>query len=191
MTAVDETQAITPRMSGKAAKPAPFDSENRVTPLGGPSKRARAQSQTLQSNMLSPQNYTTLPCTRTGAGLTVRPERPTEQGNYHLAGSGRPLQPTFPRTRLLKLGHVKHSTKDTTFNFTGQSTASFFIFANILPLTAPLMASKDSFELGTALGGVKISTRYLSSAPIWTSPLGGVASLIIHSSFGRGLHPTQ
>src|SRR5208337_2077223 len=89
------------------------------------------------------------------------------EGAHCLAcgGSGRPLQPTFPRTRRLKFGQVKHSTKDTTFNFTGQSTASFFIFASILPLTAPLMASKNSFGVGTAFGGEKMSTMYLSSSP--------------------------
>src|SRR5208337_2526572 len=79
--------------------------------------------------------------------------------------NGRPLQPTFPRTLRLKFGHVKHSTNETFFSLTGQSTASFFIRASILPLTAPLIASSEVLGLGMAFGGAKMSTRYLSSAP--------------------------
>jgi hypothetical protein len=79
------------------------------------------------------------------------------------AVSGRPAQPTLPLTRLLKLGQVKHSTKETLFCFTGQSTASFFIFARAFPFTAPLIASRLSLGAGIVLEASTTSTVYLSS----------------------------
>src|SRR5207249_9974822 len=56
-------------------------------------------------------------------------------------GRGNTLQSTFPFTRRIKLGHAKHCAKDTAFESTGQSTASFFILASCLPPTTPFRSS--------------------------------------------------
>ena len=81
----------------------------------------------------------------------------------HDDGRGRPAQPTLPLTRRLKLEQVKHSTKDTLLPLTGQSTASFFIFARAFPFTAPFIALRVSLGAGIAFGTSTTSTVYLSS----------------------------
>ena len=102
--------------------------------------------------------------------------------------SGNPLHPTLPRTLRLKFGQVKHSTNDTVFSLTGQSTASFFIFASIFPLTAPLIASRLALGVGMALGGITISTEYLSSSPNCAGE--SVDGPFIVNTIKKGIHVT-
>src|SRR5438093_8621270 len=75
-------------------------------------------------------------------------------------GRGKPLQSTFPLTRRIKLGHAKHCAKETVFESTGQSTASFFILASCLPPTTPFRSCTYCFGVGGLSSGTVTCTTY-------------------------------
>src|SRR3989475_10819787 len=75
-------------------------------------------------------------------------------------GRVNPLQSTFRSTRRIKLGHAKHCAKETVFESTVQSTASFFILASCLPPTTPFRSRTYCFGVVGLFSGTVTCTTY-------------------------------
>jgi hypothetical protein len=72
-----------------------------------------------------------------------------------------PAQWTTPLTLRRKEGHVKQTRKVTSSLTIGHLTASFFIRATILPLTAPFSCAVTSLGTLAGVSTEKIGTSYL------------------------------